>query len=324
MTGPSAGHAPAQPPAQPPTRTGSQPEATARDRRLGLIYGVVMALGAALSFAIARRGILMGFGPEDLTLLRFAGAGLAFLPMVLKAGIGNLAGIGWRRGLMLTLLAGPAFSMLQNGGYVFAPLAHGAVLVPMSVTVFSGLMAVVILRERLGRAHVIGTAIVLAGITLLAAEGLQVVHGSDRVWIGDLLFISAGAMWAVYTILLRHWRVDAVAAAAVVAILSLVATVPLYVLLFPVDKLWHLPIGEVAIQALSQGLLSGVIALVCYSRTVNLLGAGRAVLFPAMVPGLAIVFGIPLLGEWPTWIQLAGLAVASAGFAVALGLLKRR
>ena len=40
-------------------------------------------------------------------------------------------------------------------------------------------------------------------------------------------------------------------------------------------------------QGVVQGLLSGTLATIAYNRIVVLLGAGRAVLFPAMVPGLA-------------------------------------
>src|SRR5208283_5796301 len=42
----------------------------------------------------------------------------------------DLAGIGWRRGLVLTALADPPFALLQTGGFVFAP---GALNIPAAV-----------------------------------------------------------------------------------------------------------------------------------------------------------------------------------------------
>ncbi len=296
-------------------------EAAARRRtHLGIAVGVAMALGAASSFSVARGGILNGVRPEDITLLRFAVAGLIFLPFVLWRGIGTLAGIGWKRGLLLALTAGPAAAFLQVAGYVFAPLAHGAVLVPMSVTVFCSVLAVVLLKERHGRTHAIGTLAILAGLALIGGEGLM--SGGAGVWIGDLMFIASGLLWASYTILFRYWRLDAVAGIAVVSVISLAAMLVIYPLFFSVPHLLSLPPREALLQAVTQGLLSGTLSTIAYNWIVILLGAGRAVLFPALVPGLAIVFGIPILGEWPTLVQLLGLASAMIGLMVALGILR--
>jgi len=290
--------------------------------RLGIAFGVAQTVGAALCFVFSRGGVLAGFRPEDITLLRFLGAALVFLPLLLHRGSrAGLAAIGWRRALILTLVAGPVFTYVQTAGYLFAPLAHGAVLAPMSVTLFSMAMALVLLGERYGLAHALGTAGILLGLLLVGGEGLS-TGGGERVWLGDLLFIGCGAMWAGYTILLRQWRLDAVAATAAVTLIGLVVSVPAWLLISPPGHALSLPPGEVAIQAVIQGVVSGALAMIAYSRAVEYLGAGRAVLFPALVPGLTIVFGIPLLGELPTLVQLLGLAAASLGLAVALGILR--
>ena len=69
-------------------------------------------------------------------------------------------------------------------------------------------------------------------------------------------------------------------------------------------------------------MLAGVAAMLCYTRAVQLLGAGRAAIFPALVPVTAIVVGIPLTGEFPTPSQFAGLAVVTLGMLVALGVVR--
>lgn len=303
----------------------SHPEAsTGEDAgriRRGLAFGVATTVGAALCFVFSRGGVLAGFRAEDITLLRFLGAALVFLPLLFhRSSRAGLAGIGWRRGLVLTLMAGPLFTYVQTAGYLFAPLAHGAVLAPMSVTLFSMAMAMVLLGERYGLAHALGTAGILLGLLLVGGEGLGA--DGEQVWVGDLFFIASGLMWAGYTILLRQWRVDAVAATAAVTLIGLAVAVPAYLLISPPGHAVSLPPGEIAIQALIQGAVSGALAMIAYSRAVEYLGAGRAVLFPALVPGLTIVFGIPLLGELPTTIQLLGLASASLGLLVALGILR--
>ncbi len=94
----------------------------------GLFCGCVLAVGASTSFAFARAGILAGFSPGDLILLRFGVSGLLLLPLVWRAGLWSLAGIGWSRGMVLLALGGPGFALMQSGGYAFAPLAHGGVI----------------------------------------------------------------------------------------------------------------------------------------------------------------------------------------------------
>jgi drug/metabolite transporter (DMT)-like permease len=81
------------------------------------------------------------------------------LPVLLRFGVRDLGGIGWRPGLVLTTLGDALFALLQTGGYGFTPLAHGAVIAPSTVTIVSTVGAALFLRERLGRNHLIGAAI---------------------------------------------------------------------------------------------------------------------------------------------------------------------
>jgi hypothetical protein len=65
-----------------------------------------MAVGAALAFSTARAGILGGLSAIDLIFMRFLVAGLIMLPFLVRWGLPELAGIGLKRGLILTALAG--------------------------------------------------------------------------------------------------------------------------------------------------------------------------------------------------------------------------
>ena len=51
-----------------------------------------------------------------------------------------------------------------------------------------------------------------------------------------------------------------------------------------------------------------------FARTVVLLGAGRAVLFPSLVPPFTLLVGFLALGEVPSVSQLIGLIVVVVGF----------
>lgn len=225
---------------------------TAKHERWGFLCGAIMALGASLSFAAARAGILGGLLAVDMIFARFIVAGLIMLPLLLHYGLGNLAGLGWRRALILTVLGGAPFALLQTSGYGFAPLAHGAVIAPATVTIVSTIGAALFLRERLGRNHMIGAAVVLAGIGLIGWDGMMQPSG-ERAWLGDLLFFLSSVLWAGFTLLLRHWRVPALRATAVVSVLSCVLTIPAYLAAMGTAHLAALPLGFLAFQGLVQG-----------------------------------------------------------------------
>ena len=282
-----------------------------------------MALGASVSFAAARAGILAGLSADDMIFARFLVAGTVMLPFVLYWGIGDLAGVGWKRGLVLLVTGGPLFALLQTEGYAFAPLAHGAVIAPSTVTILSTIGAGIILREKLTLSHVIGAVIVLTGIMAVSWQGFIDSRPGDSTWIGDLLFVLSSALWAGFTILLRYWRLDAVRATAVVAVLSMCVAVPAYVGYRDPDHIAQLPVGALAVQGLMQGLVQGVLTLMAYSRAIAILGVSRAVLFPAIVPAISILIGIPLIGEIPSQLQIVGLGLVSIGLLIAVGLLKR-
>ncbi|MGL6291725.1 MAG: EamA family transporter, partial [Silanimonas sp.] len=88
-----------------------------------------------------------------------------------------------------------------------------------------------------------------------------------------------------------------------------------------VSRLAALSAEALVTQVIVQGVLSGIVAVLCFTRAAELIGAGRAAVFPAMVPAAAIVLGIPLAGEWPNGWQLGGLALVSAGLLIAIGVL---
>ncbi|MGE3917844.1 MAG: DMT family transporter [Hyphomicrobiaceae bacterium] len=289
----------------------------------GYAFGMTMALGAATSFAMARAGALRGLAPEDMILARAVVAGLVMLPFLVRWGLPGLAGIGWRRGLALLLTGGPLFAFLQTGGYVFAPLAHGAVIAPSTVTILSTIGAVLLLGERLTRWHAVGGLTVIAGVVLVSLHGLAGSAVTGTTWIGDLMFLASSLLWAIFTILMRKWRIDPIRATAVVAVLTALVVVPGYLSYRGAGRLMTLPADALLAQGIAQGLIQGVVTLLAYSKAIAILGVSRAVLFPAIVPAISIVIGIPIVGEWPDTTQIAGLCLVTVGLLTAVGLIGR-
>lgn len=288
----------------------------------GLLCGVMLTISASVSFAESRAAILAGMDAADITLLRFVVAGIILLPMLFRYGVRNLAGIGWPRGLALLLTGGPLFILPQAAGYRFAPLAHGGVISPATVTIFSTIMAAIFLKERLSKAHLVGAVTVIAGIVLISWQGLTAAPGS-LTWFGDVLFIASSTLWAIFTVLLRAWRLNAIRAITVVSVLSAVVMIPWYLAFTGLPHLLGLPVRLIVIQGVLQGGLQGVIGIIGYSHAIRVLGVSRAVLFPAAVPAMSILIGIPLVGEIPNLEQVAGMVLVTAGLLTAVGLFQR-
>jgi drug/metabolite transporter (DMT)-like permease len=253
---------------------------------------------------------------SDLAFIRYAVAGAVLLPWVLTHTPRTLVGIGWRRGLLLSLLAGPLFVLIGASGYLFAPLAHGAVIQLGVLTLMSVCLAVLLLREHLSASRMIGLGVIITGLVTIAGPGLM--DGQSQAWIGDLLFATAGSMFAVFTLLMRRWKLDAFATTAVVSVLSGIVYSPLYLAVVGTQRLTATPIALLIEQGVVQGLLSGIVALFTFARAVHYLGASRAALFPALAPAVAILLGVPLVGELPTIGQWCGLAICTLGLLIAL------
>jgi drug/metabolite transporter (DMT)-like permease len=250
----------------------------------------------------------------DVTALRFGVAGLLLLPLFARRGLGELR---VARALFLACGAGAPYVLLTAGGLAFAPAAHMGVMTPSTMLLCSTLGSAWLLGDRLSRSRLFGVAAITAGLVAMGWDGLE-NHG-ELTWLGDAMFVLGGVFWASYTIASRAWRVEPLHATAVVGVLSMLLYAPFYAWLAGAD-LATAPWREIAIQAVFQGVLSAIVALLAYTRAVAILGAARGAVFAALVPAFALLLAIPLLAEKPTPLQLTGVAFVTVGMLLALGL----
>jgi len=279
---------------------------------IGALCGVGAALGWAAGFVAAKHGVSVGFAPADLALHRFFWTGLLLMPFALRGGVIKLGGIGWGRGLVLTVLSGPVQAMLAYTGFMLVPLGHGTTIQPACAALFGLILATVVLHERPTLSRIAGGATIIVGLVVFGVESLATI-GSHGVG-GDLLFASAGLFWATFGTLLRQWRVAGTRAAAVVGSLSVLVFAPLYALFVGYDNILRMGLAENLLQVVVQGLLAGALPIYLFARSVILLGAGRAATFPALVPGFSLIIGYLALGAVPSLPQLIGLVIVVVGF----------
>jgi drug/metabolite transporter (DMT)-like permease len=275
---------------------------------------VLAMLGAVLiygtNFAISRHGIQSGLTSMDMTMLRFAVAGTVLLPLFLKAGIGDCAGIGWSRGLVLTLMSGLPMTLLMMVGLSMAPAAHGASIAPGTVTVIGAVGGLLMFGVRPTPAVIAGIGVVLCGLLCIGIAGGT--SGSWSVVLGDLCFLGVGLVWGGYPLLLQFWKVDALRAAAAMSVISMVLVLPLYAAVGG-GNILHVPLTTVLVHGINQGIFNMIVGLWLWGFAVKTLGAAQSGRFPPLIPVIGTLTAIPLLGEWPKPLQIIGVGLIVTG-----------
>jgi drug/metabolite transporter (DMT)-like permease len=252
---------------------------------------------------------------QDLAALRFGVAGLLLLPVVWHRGLA-LDRLGWTGVAAVALGGGAPFALLVGAGLVYAPVSHASALTQGMVPLAVGLLAAIVLKERLTAPKLAGFGLIVAGA--LAIAGVTMAELAGRESIGHALFIGAAVLWAGYTVALRKGHLEGLHAPAIAAVASLVFYVPIY-LYFRGERLLAASMTDLVVQGVVQGVLTAVVSLVLYSFGVARLGASSAGAFVAFGPVIAALLAIAILGEWPKLGDWIGIAVITVGVALASG-----
>ncbi len=293
-------------------------EPVAHPALAGLGWGLLAAAIWASYSVLARLAVKTGLSPGDLTLLRFAPGALLMAPLLWRWGWRDLGGIGWKRGLLLSLLAGPGFSLLFMTGFSLAPLAHGAVIAPACQMLAGLALAAALGLQRWSGESAVGAGLVVLGLAFMGGDSL--LHGEGGLTLaGDAMFAAAGCCWGLFGALSRRWQVDPLRVTGVVVVLSFALFAPPFLATADLGRLAGAGAGMLLLQLLAQGLGAGLVAVLAFSRAAALLGPGRAAFFGALVPGAAALLAIPVLGEVPGVLQLLGIAAVVTGLLVAFG-----
>lgn len=296
--------------------------------RTGAWCAVAVLLIWTSFILVARSSATRSLTPFDIAWLRFAFSGLLVLPLAvwrwprLRAGLGASTAVALRRGAALAATAGVAYCMFAYAGFFYAPVAHAAVLLPGSLPLWTALLAWWWLGESLSRGRAIGLGLIAGGALLVGGASLMQAFDGGDTWIGDLLFMAASLTWASYGVLCRRWGIGAVDATLAIALGCLVSYVPLYGLgvlggWLP-SRLGTAPWGEIVFQAVYQGALAMLVAGLAYTQVVQTFGPLRTTMLTALVPPLAALSAVPLLGEPLGMAALGGLFCVGLGLCVGL------
>jgi drug/metabolite transporter (DMT)-like permease len=292
----------------------------ARNRLLGLAFGLAAALAWGAQAVVARSGTLAGYSPLDLVALRYLAAGLVLAPFAWRARRVLLA-IGLPRMLALVATGGAGNAILFCWALVHAPASHGGTIAPITAAVMGAVLAVPLLREYPTRGRMAAIGVIVLGVVLIGWDGIGGAH--PGAWRGDLILLAAGSVWAAFTLLLRRWGVPALAGNAGLCCLSAILVVPPWLLL-GAGAVPDLPLDQALLQAGAQGVVASALATTLYARAGELMGATRTACLTALVPVMALLLSVLVLGEPLGFAKLAGVTLAVGGMLAAVLFTGRR
>lgn len=279
----------------------------------GIMFGCLAAAIWSGHSPVSALGIRAGLAATDLAALRILIASLLFLPYLLARRNNLLGPLTLPQAVLLASCAGAPFSLIQIAGLNFAPMSHAAAISLGAVPLFATLLGLLFLGSRLSPLRLVAVASLMAGILLIVADKAT---GGARAWLGDLCFAAAALLWALYAFLGHRWRVPPLLGVALTSLLSLPYLLIYGWLLEP--RISQVDGFDLALQALYQGGMIGVLAIYSYSRAVTLLGLEKGALFTALAPIGVMLNGIWILGYQPDTREWLGIMLVTFGILTAL------
>lgn len=290
--------------------------------RAGYLQGAAWGLFAIAIWVgwilLTRFGVTTSLSPYDITALRFACAGLLLAPVVFRQGWG-LGRVGTKKWLIIVCCAGAPYVLIASSGLQFAPAAHAGALIPGTMPLWAALLAMFCLKEKITGIRKLGLMLIPLGIVIFVGAGLTDFASGN--WRGHLLFLAAAMSWASFTVAMRSAGQSGftpLQAAAVVSVVSALVYLPVYLLFLP-HRIMDAPLGPIITQTIYQGIFVSIISLFAYARSVSILGASLGASFASLVPVLAMLTAIPLLGEWPKASDYIGIAAITFGVFLSSG-----
>lgn len=319
------------------TAPGSLPRLS--PKTVGLLAAFVTVLIWSAFIVVARASAdpsrAPSLSPMDIVFARLIGAGLVLLPVgwwltqterakQRAAGQAPTAGSLWgfsplslRTTVLTGLFGGLLYGLFAYNGFVFAPAAHASVLLPGSLPLWTALLAVFVLGERISGSRAVGLLCIVAGDLLVGGGSLLHALNGSGVWRGDVLFILGAFTWSCYSVLVRKYALQAVHATTAITVFAFFVYVPIYLLLVWAGvlpgNLWTAPVNDLLLQMLLQGVGSVVVSGITFNIMIRHFGPVRSTMITSMVPGLSALSAALYLDEPLPWNVLTGLALVTLG-----------
>ena len=212
---------------------------------------------------------------------------------------------------VLGLLGIGVYNCLFAYGLSLVEASRAALIVPTNPA-FTALVAAVFLGERLGRVRAVGVALCVLGALWVLSRGSLQALAALQFSLGDWVLVACLVMWSGYTLLGRV-ALSSLSPLALTAYVMAIGSAPIAI------PAWfeHESLARVTWQgwaALGYLVVFGtVLPFLWFYEGVKALGAARAAQFINLVPPIALVEAIVILGEPFQPALLVGAALVVAG-----------
>ena len=282
-----------------------------------LALGLASAIGVIFIWSgfmvFSRAGVTGGLTAYDLAALRFIIAGGLVVPFIYD---------WWPKRLPLgaqavMALSGPGaiYTLLMYSGLSAAPAAYAGVFANGSLPIFTTRIVFLLSGDRPGWRQCVAIAAIVFGGVLVGYPGLTT--GGSNLLLGIAIFLLASAILSIYIVGIKYWQVTPYEALALINIPNALVFLPIWMLFLP-STLADANSFTVAFQALFQGLGPGFLAVILFAIATISLGTTATAGFSASVPASAALLAMPVLSEFPTPIEWAGIVIVTFGLALLL------
>jgi drug/metabolite transporter (DMT)-like permease len=222
----------------------------------------------------------------------------------------------WGRLVLIALFNLSGWNILAIYGVSMMDSGRAAIL-GYTMPVWSVLLAVWFLGERLTARRAAGVALGMAGMALLLSGEIRALQ---RAPLGALLMISAAISWAVGLVMIRKWAAHR-PATSYSAWQMLVGVVPIVALALFVEEGSFNPFAIPLAAAIGVFYNLFVAFIFCHwawMKIAQSAPAGVSSLASLMVPVVGVFSGALVLGETPRWTDYAALGLVVCSLATVL------
>ena len=282
------------------------------------LIGWLAALGVVVIWGgwvvVSRFGVIQTLTIYDMVFLRFAVATLVVAPFVWRFWPRHLR---WWQVLVISCGQGVPYLIFAFAGLQYAPASHAGTVMNGTLPFFAVLLGWIWLKDRPGPWRVSGMVVILVGCGLIGWDRGSVGVAPDA-WVGHLMFLAASLLVAVNLVGTKAWQLTATQTMVCIPTVNFLWFAPLYLAFLP-KEVSAAPWSEILLQGLYQGLGPSVLAVLCFTTAIRSIGPAPTAAMMAMVPGMAALMAIPVLGEWPSGLAWTGLFLTTGGIVLAAG-----
>lgn len=253
---------------------------------------------------ISRYGVHSHLQPADITLIRYITALICVSPLIVRY---SWARFKLHQYLVMALGVGFPYTMVTFYGLKELKAAHAGVLVNGMLPVLGAVAAWFILRQRVSTLRYGAIALIfLANFVMAGGDTFSLGHT-----LGILLLLCAATLYTTHMTAVRLWGFEWRDVLVAVPVVNTVIFLPLW-FLFP-SSLSEAGIGEILSQAVYQGIIVNIVALMFSTYAIARIGTITVSIFMSFVPVGTALLAWLLLGESLNTWELCGITGCSLG-----------